>query len=67
MQAWSGWLAIGASGNVVGAVSNRVQVLAALAQDPQLCIAINQTLECENLIWPTPTHQSTTSSPRPTG
>jgi hypothetical protein len=49
----------------MGALGNRVQVLAALAQDPQLRAAINQTPECQNLIWPASTNQPTTSSPQP--
>jgi len=61
-------LAVGAAGNVMGALGNRVQVLAALAHDPQLRAAINQTSECQNLIWPAPTTtQPATSAPRPPG
>jgi hypothetical protein len=60
-------LAVGAAGNVMGALGNRVQVLAALAHDPQLRAAINQTPECQNLIWPTSTNQPTTNSPQPPG
>jgi hypothetical protein len=58
-------LAVGAAGNIRGALGNRVQVLATLAQDPQLRAAINQTPECQNLIWTTPTNPPTTSSPQP--
>lgn len=61
-------LAVGAAGNVMGALGNRVQVLAALAHNPQLRAPINQTSECQNLIWPAPTTtQPTTSAPRPPG
>jgi hypothetical protein len=59
-------LAVGAAGNVMGALDNRVQVLAALAHDPQLRAAINQTPECQKLIWPASTNtQPTTSRLRP--
>ncbi|MDQ2884111.1 MAG: hypothetical protein M3Y48_23930 [Actinomycetota bacterium] len=43
-------LALGAAGNVFGALGNRVQVVGNLATDPQLRAAINQTPECQNLI-----------------
>jgi hypothetical protein len=58
--------AVGAAGNVMGALGNRVQVLASLATDPQLRAALNQTPECQNLIWTDPTtNQPTTGSPQP--
>lgn len=60
--------AVGAAGNVMGALGNRVQVLASLASDPQLRAAINQTPECQNLIWTnSTTSQPTTGSPQPPG
>jgi hypothetical protein len=60
--------AVGAAGNVMGALGNRVQVLASLASDPQLRAAINQTPECQNLIWTNPTtNQPTTGSQQPPG
>lgn len=62
------WRAVGAAGNVMGALGNRVQVLASLASDPQLRAAINQTPECQNLIWTNPaTSQPTTGSQQPPG
>ncbi len=47
-------LAFGAAGNVLGALGNRTQVLGDLAIDPQLRAAINQTQECQNVIWTNP-------------
>ena len=47
-------LAFGAAGNVLGALGNRTQVLGDLAIDPQLRAAINQTPECQNVIWTNP-------------
>ena len=47
-------LAFGAAGNVLGALGNRTQVLGDLAIDPQLRTAINQTPECQNVIWTNP-------------
>ncbi|MGH3977260.1 MAG: hypothetical protein ACRDS9_28690 [Pseudonocardiaceae bacterium] len=42
-------LAFGAVGNVLAALSNRVQLLGNLATEPQLRAAIEQTPECQNL------------------
>ena len=47
-------LAFGAAGNVLGALGNRTQVLGDLAIDPQLRAAINQTQECQNVMWTNP-------------
>jgi hypothetical protein len=47
-------LAFGAASNVLGALGNRTQVLGDLAIDPQLRAAINQTQECQNVIWTNP-------------
>jgi hypothetical protein len=47
-------LAFGAAGNVLGALGNRTQVLGDLALDPQLRAAINQTPECQNVMWTNP-------------
>jgi hypothetical protein len=47
-------LAFGAAGNVLGALGNRTQVLGDLAIDPQLRAAINQTPECQNVMWTNP-------------
>lgn len=60
--------AVGAAGNVMGALGNRGQVLASLASDPQLRAAINQSPECQNLIWTNPaTSQPATGSQQPPG
>jgi hypothetical protein len=56
-------LAFGAAGNVLGALGNRTQVLGDLAIDPQLRAAINQTPECQNVLWTNPT----TGTDQPTG
>lgn len=47
-------LAFGAAGSVLGALGNRTQVLGDLAVDPQLRAAINQTPECQNVMWTNP-------------
>jgi hypothetical protein len=56
-------LAFGAASNVLGALGNRTQVLGDLAIDPQLRAAINQTPECQNVLWTNPT----TGTDQPTG
>ena len=47
-------LAFSAAGNVLGALGNRTQMLGDLAIDQQLRTAINQTPECQNVIWVNP-------------